>query len=64
MKLESWYQKLFDAKYSPGGRELKKLLEQLAAGEHGHYELLPAERGPLTGGFCRFDIDSSQFLGD
>jgi len=110
VKLEGWYQKLFDAKYSPGGKELldaeikgvhigekagalealdlaihaemraeefysnqaetverpelKKLLEQLAAEEHGHYELLLAERGSLTGGFYWFDIDSSQFLED
>jgi rubrerythrin len=44
--------------------ELKKLLEQLAAEEHGHYELLLAERGTLTGGFYWFDMDSSHFLED
>ncbi len=44
--------------------EFKKLLEQLAAEEHGHYELLLAERGALTGGFYWFDIDSSQPLED
>lgn len=44
--------------------ELAKLLEQLAAEEHGHYELLLAERGSLTGGFYWFDMDSTQFLED
>ena len=110
MKLEGWYRKLFNAKYSPDEKELcdaeikgvhvsekagamealdlaiqaemraeefyssqaeaveraelKKLLVQLAAEEHGHYELLLAERSSLTGGFYWFDIDSSQFLED
>jgi rubrerythrin len=110
VKLEGWYQKLFNAKYSPGAKELgdaeikgvhigekagalealdlairaemqaeefyshqaeaveraelKQLLEELAAEEHGHYELLLAERSSLTGGFYWFDIDSSQFLED
>jgi rubrerythrin len=44
--------------------ELAKLLAQLAAEEHGHYELLLAERGSLTGGFYWFDMDSAQFLED
>jgi rubrerythrin len=47
-----------------GQAELRKLLGQLAAEEHGHYELLLAERGSLTGGFYWFDIDSSQPLED
>lgn len=110
VKLEGWYQKLFNAKFVAGKKELgdgeikgvrvdektgamealdiairaemraeefysnqaetvehadlKKLLEQLAAEEHGHYELLLAERGSLTGGFYWFDIDSSQPLED
>ena len=44
--------------------ELKELLLKLSGEEHGHYELLEAERSSLTGGFYWFDIDSSQFLED
>ncbi|HEY5133845.1 MAG TPA: ferritin family protein [Candidatus Krumholzibacteriaceae bacterium] len=44
--------------------ELKELLLKLSGEEHGHYELLEAERSSLAGGFYWFDIDSSQFLED
>jgi rubrerythrin len=44
--------------------ELKKLLAQLSAEEHGHYELLLAERGALAGNFYWFDMNSTQFLED
>jgi len=44
--------------------ELKKLLMQLSGEEHGHYELLLAERGSLAGNFYWFDMDSAQFLED
>ncbi|HVO76381.1 MAG TPA: ferritin family protein [Candidatus Bathyarchaeia archaeon] len=43
---------------------LKELLLKLSGEEHGHYELLLAERSSLAGGFYWFDIDSSQFLED
>jgi rubrerythrin len=44
--------------------ELKDLLLDLSTEEHGHYELLLAERNLLAGGFYWFDMDSSQFLED
>ncbi len=44
--------------------ELGSLFEKLAAEEHGHYELLEAERSSITGGFYWFDIDSANFLED
>lgn len=44
--------------------ELKKLLLQLSGEEHGHYELLLAERNSLAGNFYWFDLDSAQFLED
>jgi rubrerythrin len=44
--------------------ELRELLVQLSTEEHGHYELLLAERNSLAGGFYWFDMDSSQFLED
>jgi len=44
--------------------ELKELLEELAEQEHGHYNLLLAERNALVGGFYWFDMDSSGFLED
>ena len=44
--------------------ELTKLLVQLSGEEHGHYELLLAERGSLAGNFYWFDLDSAQFLED
>lgn len=43
---------------------LRDLLEQLAGEEHGHYELLSAERNALTGQFYWFDMDSTPFLED
>ena len=43
---------------------LAKLLMQLSGEEHGHYELLLAERGSLAGNFYWFDLDSAQFLED
>jgi rubrerythrin len=43
---------------------LKKLLMQLSGEEHGHYELLLAERSSLAGNFYWFDLDSAQFLED
>jgi rubrerythrin len=61
MKAEEFYS---DQAKTIERAELRKLLEQLAAEEHGHYELLLAERGSLTGGFYWFDIDSSQPLED
>jgi rubrerythrin len=44
--------------------ELAKLLTQLSGEEHGHYELLLAERNSLAGNFYWFDLDSAQFLED
>ncbi|MCX5752752.1 MAG: ferritin family protein [Candidatus Krumholzibacteria bacterium] len=44
--------------------ELKRLLMQLSGEEHGHYELLLAERSSLAGNFYWFDLDSAQFLED
>ena len=44
--------------------ELKALLEELAEQEHGHYNLLLAERNAIVGGFYWFDMDSSGFLED
>lgn len=44
--------------------ELRDLLEKLSGEEHGHYELLQAERTSITGGFYWFDIDSTAFLED
>jgi rubrerythrin len=44
--------------------ELKALFERLAKEEHGHYEMLEAERNSITGGFYWFDIDSANFLED
>ncbi len=44
--------------------ELKDLLLKLSTEEHGHYELLTAERNALTGGFYWFDMDSTSFLED
>lgn len=110
VKLEGWYRKLFEAKFTADKKELegaeikgvhvdektgameaidiainaemkaeefyareagavddaglKKLLMQLSGEEHGHYELLLAERGALAGNFYWFDMDSSQFLED
>jgi rubrerythrin len=110
VKLEGWYQKLFNAKFVADKKELgdgeikgvhvdektgamealdiainaemkaeefyareagtvddaglKKLLMQLSGEEHGHYELLLAERGALAGSFYWFDLDSSQPLED
>lgn len=44
--------------------ELKELLIRLSKEEHGHYEILTAERNALTGGFYWFDMDSTSFLED
>ncbi len=49
---------------SAADARLKKLLMDLSAEEHGHYELLLAERQALAGNFYWFDIDSAQFLED
>jgi rubrerythrin len=61
MKAEEFYANQADAVSQP---EFKELLMQLSTEEHGHYELLLAERNALTGGFYWFDMDSSQFLED
>jgi rubrerythrin len=44
--------------------ELRDLFTKLSGEEHGHYELLTAERNSLAGGFYWFDMDSTQFLED
>jgi rubrerythrin len=44
--------------------ELKDLLLKLSQEEHGHYELLTAERNALAGGMYWFDMDSTSFLED
>ncbi len=44
--------------------ELKKMFENLAQQEKGHYDLLTAEKNALTGGFYWFDMDQSGFLED
>ncbi|RJR28725.1 MAG: hypothetical protein C4574_04425 [Candidatus Latescibacterota bacterium] len=44
--------------------ELRDLFVKLSGEEHGHYELLTAERNTLAGGFYWFDMDSTQFLED
>jgi len=61
MKAEEFYASQAGEVENP---ELKELLEELSHEEHGHYELLLAERNSLTGGFYWFDMDSSQFLED
>jgi rubrerythrin len=61
MKAEEFYAREAGAVDDAG---LKKLLMQLSGEEHGHYELLLAERGALAGNFYWFDMDSSQFLED
>jgi rubrerythrin len=44
--------------------DLKALFLALAEEEHGHHELLEAERNALIGGFYWFDMDSTSFLED
>jgi len=61
MKAEEFYAREAEA---VGDAELKKLLTQLSKEEHGHYELLLAERGSLAGNFYWFDLDSAQPLED
>jgi len=61
MKAEEFYASQAEAVEDQRFREL---LEQLAREEHGHYEMLLAERNSLTGGFYWFDMDSTSFLED
>lgn len=61
MKAEEFYAKQAEAVAQP---EFKELLLKLSGEEHGHYELLLAERNSFIGGFYWFDMDSSQFLED
>jgi rubrerythrin len=61
MKAEEFYSSQAEAVEDP---QFKDLLVKLAGEEHGHYELLLAERNSLTGGFYWFDMDSSSFLED
>jgi rubrerythrin len=44
--------------------ELRKMFENLAQQEKGHYDLLTAEKNALTGGFYWFDMDQSGFVED
>ena len=61
MRAEEFYSSQAEAAAIP---ELRELLAKLASEEHGHYELLEAERNSITGGFYWFDIDSTSFLED
>ena len=61
MKAEEFYASQAASVENP---RFKDLLEQLSREEHGHYELLLAERNSLTGGFYWFDMDSTSFLED
>jgi rubrerythrin len=61
MKAEEFYAKEAAA---VDDAALKKLLLELSTEEHGHYDLLLAERGALAGNFYWFDMDSAQFLED
>ena len=45
-------------------QELKRLFENLADEEAGHYALLEAERNSIIGGFYWFDMDNTAFLED
>lgn len=58
---EEFYRVQSEAVSNP---ELKDLLMKLSGEEHGHWELLGAERNALAGGFYWFDMDSSAFLED
>ncbi len=58
---EEFYAKQAEAVSAPA---LKDLFTKLSAEEHGHYELLTAERNELAGGFYWFDMDSTSFLED
>jgi rubrerythrin len=44
--------------------ELRRLFEQLAEEEAGHFALLEAERNSIIGGFYWFDMDNTAFLED
>ena len=61
LKAEDFYANQAETVAQP---EFKELLLKLSTEEHGHYELLLAERNAMTGGFYWFDMDSSQFLED
>jgi len=61
MQDEEFYARQAEAATVP---ELRELLVKLAKEEHGHYEMLEAERNSITGGFYWFDIDSANFLED
>jgi len=61
MRAESFYAAEAAAASVP---DVRTLFENLAKEEHGHYELLEAERSSITGGFYWFDIDSANFLED
>lgn len=61
LRAEAFYAAEAEAASIP---DLRALLENLAKEEHGHYELLEAERSSITGGFYWFDIDSANFLED
>lgn len=61
MKAEEFYAHQAETVSDP---RLRDLLVQLAGEEHGHYELLSAERNALVGQFYWFDMDSTPFLED
>ena len=58
---EEFYAKQAESVSAPA---LKELFAKLSAEEHGHYEMLVAERNSLAGGFYWFDMDSTTFLED